>query len=251
MIINHLFAIALLPGQADPGNMLSFRRVFENLHIPSGIALIFDMDGVIVESTAIHTRAWEIYLTRHGIDPDGMMARMLGKRNDQIVRHLWGGGLDEAEVVRHGAAKEQLYRDMMEPVFEQHVVGGVREFLAAARRAGAPCALATNAEPKNVDFVLDRAGVRPHLLAIVDGHQVERPKPDPEVFLKAAARLRVDTRNCVIFEDSPGGLSAARASGARVAAVLTTLSEAPLADIAIRDFRDPRLLPWLSSLTPR
>lgn len=237
--------------KASPADMLSFRRVFENLHIPSGIALIFDMDGVLVESTALHTKAWETYLTRHGMNPNGVMAKMLGKRNDDIVRLLWGDGLDAAEVARHGADKEELYREMLSPVFDEHIVGGVREFLAAARRAGAPCALATNAEPRNVDFVLDRAGLRQHMLAIVDGHQVERPKPDPEVFLKAAARLRVDTRNCVIFEDSPGGLTAARASGARVAAVLTTLPEAPEADIAIRDFHDPRLLPWLSSLTPR
>lgn len=231
--------------------MLSFRRVLENLQIPSGIAFLFDMDGVIVESTDLHTRAWEIYLTRHGINPDGVMGRMLGKRNDQIVRIFWGDSLDAAEADRHGADKEQLYREMMEPVFEEHVVGGVREFMAAARRSGVPCALATNAEPKNVDFVLGRAGLRGHLSAIVDGHQVERPKPDPEVFLKAAARLRVDTRNCVVFEDSPGGMSAARAAGARVVALLTTLTEAPLADIAIRDFRDPSLLPWLSRLTPR
>jgi HAD superfamily hydrolase (TIGR01509 family) len=139
----------------------------------------------------------------------------------------------------------------MAPVFEQHLVAGVRDFIPALRAAGAPCALATNAEPKNVEFVLGRAGLLPHMAAIVDGHQVDRPKPDPEVFLKAAARLRVETRNCVVFEDSPGGLAAARASGARVAALLTTLDEAPQADIAIRNFLDPRLLPWLSSLTPR
>jgi len=231
--------------------MLSFRRVFENLQIPTGIALIFDMDGVIVHSTALHTKAWEIYLARHGMNSNGVMAKMLGKRNDDIVRLLWGGGLAPAEVARHGADKEELYRQLLSPVFDEHIVGGVREFLAAASRAGVPCALATNAEPANVDFVLDRAGLRQRMLAIVDGHQVLRPKPDPEVFLKAAARLRVDTRNCVIFEDSPGGLAAARASGAHVAAVLTTLSEAPQADIAVRDFHDPRLLPWLSSLTPR
>jgi HAD superfamily hydrolase (TIGR01509 family) len=225
--------------------------VFENLQIPTGIALIFDMDGVIVHSTALHTKAWEIYLARHGMNSNGVMAKMLGKRNDDIVRLLWGGGLAPAEVARHGADKEELYRQLLSPVFDEHIVGGVREFLAAASRAGVPCALATNAEPANVDFVLDRAGLRQRMLAIVDGHQVLRPKPDPEVFLKAAARLRVDTRNCVIFEDSPGGLAAARASGAHVAAVLTTLSEAPQADIAVRDFHDPRLLPWLSSLTPR
>jgi HAD superfamily hydrolase (TIGR01509 family) len=225
--------------------------VFQNLQVPPGIAFIFDMDGVVIESTDIHTQAWEIYLTRHGINPDGVMARMLGKRNDQIVHHIWGNHLPPDEVERHGADKEQLYRDMMAPVFDAHIVGGVGAFMAAARQAGIPCALATNAEPGNVEFVLDRTGLRPHLLAIVDGHQVEHPKPHPEVFLTAAARIGADPRNCVIFEDSPGGLQAARAAGARVVAVLTTLSEAPQADLAIQDFLDPRLLPWLSNLTPR
>lgn len=225
--------------------------MFENLQVPPGLAFLFDMDGVIVESTALHTRAWEIYLQRHGMNSDGVMKKMLGKRNDDIVRILWGDTLDAETVARHGADKEQLYREMLEPVFERQIVPGVREFISAARAAGVPCALATNAEPKNVEFVLGRAGLLPHMLAIVDGHQVHRPKPDPEVFLKAAARLRVDTRNCVVFEDSPGGLSAARASGARVAALLTTLDEAPQADIAIRDFQDSRLLPWLSRLTAR
>jgi HAD superfamily hydrolase (TIGR01509 family) len=224
--------------------------VLENLRIASGLALVFDMDGVLIESTAIHTEAWEIYLRRHGIDPTGVMQAMLGKRNDQIVRHLWGDQLSEAENARHGADKETLYREMMTPVFERHVVAGVREFLAAAS-AIAPCAVASNAEPENVDFVLDGLAARPLFRAVVDGHQVTHPKPHPEVFLTAAARLGVAPANCVIFEDSPGGLTAARASGARVVAVLTTLSEAPGADLSIHDFRDPRLLPWLSSLTPR
>lgn len=223
----------------------------ENLRVAPGLAFLFDMDGVLIESTGIHTRAWEQYLARHGIPSAGVMEKMLGKRNDQIVRVLWGPEITEDEVFRHGAEKERLYRELMEPVFEQHVVRGVREFVRAASAAGVPCALATNAEPANVDFVLDRTGLRDCFRAIVDGHQVQRPKPDPEVFLAAAARLGVPPRNCIIFEDSPGGLEAARASGARVVAVLTTLREAPEADLAIRDFLDPSLLPWLSRQTPR
>ncbi len=209
------------------------------------------MDGVLVESTSIHVQAWEIYLRRHGINPAGIMEKMHGKRNDQIVSHIWGNGISPAEAVRHGADKEQLYRDMMAPVFEQQIVGGVREFIAAAAAAGVPCAVATNAERLNVDFVLDRLGVRPAFGAIVDGDQINNPKPHPEVFLTAAQRLGVAPANCVIFEDSPGGMAAALASGAHLAALLTTLAEAPVAEIAIADFRDPRLLPWLSSLTPR
>ncbi|MCS7041749.1 MAG: HAD family phosphatase [Bryobacteraceae bacterium] len=223
----------------------------ENLRVAPGLAFLFDMDGVLIESTGMHTRAWEEYLARHGIPSAGVMEKMLGKRNDQIVRVLWGPEITEDEVFRHGAEKERLYRELMEPVFEEHVVKGVREFVLAASAAGVPCALATNAEPANVEFVLGRTGLRDCFRAIVDGHQVQRPKPDPEVFLTAAARLGVPPHNCIIFEDSPGGLEAARASGGRVVAVLTTLREAPAADLAVRDFLDPSLLPWLSHQTAR
>jgi len=231
--------------------MVSWRRMQNTLAVAPGLALLFDMDGVLIESTAIHTKAWEEYLARHGIPSAGVMEKMLGKRNDQIVRVLWGPEITEDEVYRHGADKERLYREMMGPVFEQHVVPGVAEFVREARRQGVPCALATNAEPANVDFVLDRTGLRECFQTIVDGHQAHRPKPDPEVYLTAAERLGVAPHNCVIFEDSPGGLQAARAAGGRVVAVLTTLKEAPEAELAIRDFHDPLLMPWISRQTPR
>jgi beta-phosphoglucomutase len=113
-----------------------------------------------------------------------------------------------------------------------------------------PLALGTNAEPLNVDFVLRRAGLDGYFQAIVDGHQVSRPKPDPEVYLEAARRLGVPPADCIVFEDSPGGMAAARAAGARLVALLTTLDEAPAADIAVPDFTSPLLSQWLSGQSP-
>ena len=118
----------------------------------------------------------------------------------------------------------------------------------AVIRGDFPHELATNAEPENVDFILGGAGLLDCFQALVDGHQVSRPKPDPEVFLTAAQRLGVDPTHCVVFEDSPGGMQAARAAGARVVGLLTTLQEAPLADLSIPNFLDPGLLPWLQGL---
>jgi HAD superfamily hydrolase (TIGR01509 family) len=230
--------------------MLSFRRVFDDLSIHAGLAVIFDMDGVLIRSTELHTRAWESYLARHGIAADGVLEKMLGKRNDQIVSLLFGEDLPAEAAAAHGAAKERLYRELMAPVLAEHIVEGAPAFIRALHARRTPLALATNAEPLNVDFVLDGAGLRSCFSALVDGHQVARPKPDPEVFLAAAARLRHDIRNCIIFEDSPGGMQAARAAGARVVGLLTTLEEAPLADLAIRDFLDPRLKPWLAAQKP-
>jgi len=208
------------------------------------------MDGVLVDSTETHTRAWDLYLAKLGIRDDDLMNRMLGKRNDDIVRALLGDNLLEDEVHRHGAEKERLYRELMDPVFDQHVVGGVREFVTRASKNGIPLGLATNAEPPNVEFALRRTGLNGSFRSIVDGHQVANPKPFPDIYLETAARLGAAPANCIVFEDSPGGMKAALAAGARLVAVLTTMDEAPDAELAIPDFNDERLLPWLKSQTP-
>jgi beta-phosphoglucomutase len=230
--------------------MLSSRFVIENLTLSPGLALIFDMDGVVLHSTDLHMKAWVEYLERNGVEDTSVIHRMLGKRNDQIVHEIFGRDLPEAEVVEHGAAKERLYRELMTPVLEESYVAGVREFLRAAHAQAIPLALATNAEPLNVDFVLDHAGLRPLFSAIVDGSQVTHAKPHPEVFLTAAARIGVAPRNCVIFEDSPGGIQAALSAGGRVVGLLTTEKDYPQAALTIPDFTDGRLLPWLAGQKP-
>lgn len=225
--------------------------MFEELSLARGLALIFDMDGVLLHSTELHTRAWVTYLARHGIEDTSVIYRMLGKRNDQIVYDVFGKDLSEEVMLEHGAAKERLYRELMAPALEQHYVPGVRELLHAAHQQGIPLALATNAEPLNVDFVLDGSNLKPLFTVIVDGHQVVNAKPDPEIFLTAAARLGVEPRNCIIFEDSPGGVQAALSSGGRVVALLTTEREYRQAALAIADFTDPRLVSWLAAQRPR
>ena len=230
--------------------MLSSRFVFKKLEFSPKLALIFDMDGVVLHSTDLHMKAWVLYLERNGVKDTSVIYRMLGKRNDQIVHDIFGPHLPEAEVIEHGAAKERLYRELMTPVLEESYVAGVREFLQAAHEEGIPLALATNAEPLNVDFVLDHAGLRPMFSAIVDGSQVTHAKPHPEVFLTAAAQIGIEPHNCVIFEDSPGGIQAALSAGGRVVGLLTTEKEYPQAALTMTDFTDARLLPWLAQQKP-
>src|SRR4051794_19881684 len=122
--------------------------------MPDVRALIFDMDGVIVDSNPWHRTAWQEYMRRQGVEmTDAMQARMYGKRNDELIRDFFGSDLDDAGVFAHGAAKEELYRDLMKNRIERSLVPGIREFLARHARRG--MAVATNAEPGNVDFVLD------------------------------------------------------------------------------------------------
>jgi beta-phosphoglucomutase family hydrolase len=207
-------------------------------------AFIFDMDGVIVDSNPLHRVAWEEYNRRHGIKTtEEMHRRMYGKRNDQIVRDFFGEGLSDEEVFAHGARKEALYREMLSPRLQAALVPGLQAFLARHRKV--PAAVATNAEPANVDFVLGNAGLREYFAAIVDGHQVANPKPHPEVYLRAAELLGVAPEYCVVFEDSYAGVQAGLAAGMRVVGVSTTHPDLPGVSLLIRNFDDPRLESWL------
>lgn len=208
-------------------------------------ALILDMDGVLIDSNPLHTQAWLNYLSQYDLAADSIMERMHGKRNDQIVRDLFGSSLTSQEVFDHGARKEALYRELMRPHLQQHLVSGLAPFLDRYRRY--PLGVASNAEPANIDFVLDEGGLRQYFSTVVDGHQVEHPKPHPAVYLLAAERLGVPPSQCIIFEDSETGIQAAKAAGARVVAVRTTDAPLPPTDFSIRDFTDPRLDEWLGS----
>lgn len=220
----------------------------QKLHLPPGLGLIFDLDGVIIDSMPFHRRAWQRYLQVTGIGTRESLDFMHGQRNEEIVRGLLGPEADMETVIAHGAAKEKMYRDMLRERLNENLVPGIANWLAHV--SGAPIALATNAERANVDFVLDGGGLRPYFEAIVDGSQVERPKPAPDVYLRAAELLKIPPRNCIVFEDSPVGVAAALAAGMRVVGVLT---HAPALDgvrFSIADFLDARLDSWLTAQSP-
>jgi HAD superfamily hydrolase (TIGR01509 family) len=208
------------------------------------------MDGVLIDSTASHTEAWRRYLTDHGIGIEDIGGRMLGKHNHEIVREFFAGhDLTAAEVARHGLDKERLYRDIILPVFESRLVAGAVAFVR--RHAGIPMAVASNAEAANVDFVLENAGIRDRFAFVVNGHDVKRPKPFPDIFLRAAELLQSDPADCIVFEDSDTGVTAARAAGMRVVGLLTTLDRFDNVELAIKSFEDPRLERWLMPLLSR
>jgi beta-phosphoglucomutase len=224
---------------------LNFR---EKLHLTPGLGLIFDLDGVIVDSMPFHRRAWQRYLELTGIGTRESLDFMHGQRNEEIVRGLLGPEAAIETVMAHGAAKEQMYRDMLRERLNEHLVPGIGEWLAHV--SGAPIALATNAERANVDFVLDGAGLRPCFEAIVDGSQVERPKPAPDVYLRAAELLTIPPRDCIVFEDSPVGVAAAVTAGMRVVGVLTHAPALKDVRFSVANFLDARLDSWLSAQSP-
>jgi beta-phosphoglucomutase len=209
------------------------------------LALILDMDGVIVNSNPVHREAWALYIRQFGVDAgDASPEWWYGRRNDEIVRDFFGSHLSAEEVRAHGAAKEQLYRKIIGPRLNDALVPGVREFLE--RHRGQPIGLATNAGPANVEFLLDGARLGAYFRAVVDGHQVKNPKPAPDIYLRAASLLGAEPQNCVVFEDSLPGIQAARAAGMALVGVKTTHAEFADVDLAIENFNSPELEPWLA-----
>lgn len=210
-----------------------------------GLAFIFDMDGVVLDSNPLHNESWRIYLEKNSIVAEDIEARMLGKRNDEIVRDFFGGDLTPEQIFQHGAAKEQLYRELMAPHKDQKLTPGLLQFLEKHRDV--PKAIASNAEPLNVSFVLGLPELAAAFPIAVDGHQVKHPKPSPDIYLEAARRLTVTPGACIVFEDSNTGVQAARAAGMRVVGLATNGHPLPGVDLLIRDFLDPQLESWLSA----
>ena len=208
--------------------------------------MIFDLDGVLIHSMPMHLLAWRRYLESFGMSSGELEHLMHGKRNPELIRELFGPDLADDVVFEHGAAKERLFRQLLlEAGAAAYRVPGLMEFLERYKQI--PKAIGSNAEPANIDFVLDQFGLRPYFQAIVDGQQVERPKPFPDIYLKAAAQLNFPPRDCVVFEDSPTGVEAARAAGMRVVAVETTPTEFTGVDLTVKDFLDPKLDAWLQA----
>ena len=212
--------------------------------LAEGLALIFDMDGVIVDSNPVHREAWVAFNRRYGLETTpAMLERMYGKRNDEIIRDYFGASLGPEEVAARSRAKEELYREMAGSRIEQMLVPGLRAFLDRYRTA--PMAVASNAEPENVAFVLDRAGLRPYFRVAVDGRQAIRPKPHPDIYLRAATLLKVAPANCIVIEDSPTGVAAAKAAGMKVIGLHTTYVNLHGVDLNADNFKSGDLTSWL------
>lgn len=211
--------------------------------------MIFDLDGVLVHSMPLHTEAWRQYLEQLGLHVEDVERQMHGKRNSELVRQWIGDHLTEELILGHGQAKERLWRElMMQSEMDDYRIPGLVDFLE--RHHDIPKAIGSNAEIENIEFVLDRFGLRKYFPVVVNGYQVERPKPFPDIYLKCAELLGSDPVHSVVFEDSPTGIEAARAAGMRLVAVETTPTVFPPVDLQIRDFTDPRLEDWLQRTFP-
>ena len=175
--------------------------------------VIFDLDGLLVDSEPVQLRAWQEYLAGHGHTlSDELLARMYGRRlidaSAAVVEHL-NLEIDAASVA---GERDALFLAMVPGAIV--AMPGATGLLLALHDRGVPLALATSGHRRYVDLVLDTAEV-PRVFAVeVNGEMVEHGKPAPDTFLIAAELLEVPPNACLVLEDSPNGVRAAKASGA-------------------------------------
>lgn len=175
-------------------------------------AIIFDMDGTLVDNMRFHHRAWLEWAQSEGVQRGSdaqFIAQTHGTVRDIMLRLY--PEKPESERRAMGERKEAYYREMYRP--HLRLIPGLDEFLRAAQERSVPMAVATAGEQSNIDFTLDGTGSRPYFAAVIGSADVEHGKPHPEVFLKAAQKLGVAPRECLVFEDSTVGAEAARRAG--------------------------------------
>jgi len=190
-------------------------------------ALIFDMDGTMIDSMGHHRQSWIAFARHHGLamDIDELMRRTTGRTGAECMDELFGRPVprDEAwALVQH---KERLYRELFAPEFRE--VAGFRAFAAHAAGRGLRLGVGTAGDAANIAFAMQHLELAAPPHAIVGGDEGLPGKPEPAIFLEVARRLGVEPAHCIVFEDAPLGIEAARRAGMRSIGV--SRSEAGLA----------------------
>jgi beta-phosphoglucomutase len=173
--------------------------------------VIFDMDGVIVDSHAAHIRTWKMLLLSLGkpvTDADLNFVRQ-GRKRQEILRFFLGE-LPDDQVQAHCHVKDALFRNEMEGI---KMLPGIPELLEELKRAGVPIALASCGGRVRVHQLLSRLRLRDYFTAVVTGDEVTLGKPAPEIFYKAARQMQVHPAESIVFEDSVSGVQGAKAAG--------------------------------------
>jgi beta-phosphoglucomutase-like phosphatase (HAD superfamily) len=192
-------------------------------------ALIFDMDGTMIDSMPWHAQSWIAFTQRHGltIEVDDLMRRTTGRTGLECMRELFQRDIDETEARTLVQEKEDLYRAIYAPVFAE--VAGFSAFSQQALARGLKVGVGTAGDRHNIAFAFShlKLPTAPHV--VVGGDEGLPGKPEPAIFLEAARRMNTPAAACIVFEDAPYGIEAARRAGMRAVAVCTSHTAAQLA----------------------
>ncbi len=206
------------------------------------------MNGTMIDDMRYHEKAWYDILVgdlKAPLTQLQVKEQLYGKNEELFDRVFGPGTFDLAEVDVIAKRKEARYREDFLPHLA--LIDGLGLFLQRSGKAGIKMAIGTAAIRPNVDFVLDNLSLRPYFPVIIGPEDVSVSKPDPEVFLKAAAGLGLPPETCVVFEDSPKGIEAARRAGMKAVAITSYHAVAELENenvlYNVNDYSDPVLNP--------
>lgn len=192
-------------------------------------AVIFDMDGVIVDTNPFHKETINQFCTKYGfrLTDKELRTKIYGRTNREWITNLFGT-LTEEQLQAYAFEKEQLFRDE----YAAHIkpVEGLLTFLDMLEQNNIPRSIATSAPRANVDFVLKGTGIGKYFDVILDESMVTHGKPHPEIYIKSAQALGLPNNQCIVIEDSLSGILAGKASGANVIGITTTHTKEEMRD---------------------
>jgi beta-phosphoglucomutase len=186
-------------------------------------AAIFDMDGTLIDNTPYHFKSWQALFKKYGkgeLSRETYYTEISGVPVMETIRRIFGSDHDEVGLKELLREKEEFYRKEYAPYLV--AINGLENLLTELKNAGVKMAMATSATVEDIDFILNKIPIREDFDMIVNSAMVSKPKPDPQIFLKAAEKLNMDPSKCIVFEDSLAGVRAANSAGMKVVAITTS-----------------------------
>ncbi|MDX1628797.1 MAG: HAD family phosphatase [Fulvivirga sp.] len=198
--------------------------MIDNIDLSKIKGVIFDMDGTMVDNMMVHHRAWQNQLKKMGLSLSLEQVRQeIHGINEEILARLFGDELSNEQIKHYAGEKEAEYRRIFKP--ELKLIGGLEDYITSLKARGVKLAIGSAAPSENVDFVLDNLNLRHLFEVIMHAGDVQKGKPDPEIYQLIMNKLALKPQQCVIFEDSPTGAEAAVRSGAHTVVITTTHSQ--------------------------
>jgi beta-phosphoglucomutase family hydrolase len=182
-------------------------------------AFLFDLDGTLIDTMPWHFKTWQMLVTEMGgpLQGDALMNELYGNGAELMNRLIPGRTFTEEEAKKIVDAKEERYRRLYGKQIT--VLEGAREFLEEAQKQNIPMGIGTASNQANIDFALDQLHLHAYFNAIVGADDVELSKPHPETWLKLAEALNTPSQHCIVFEDAPKGVEAAKKAGMKAIAI--------------------------------
>ena len=186
------------------------------------IGFVFDWDGVVVDSSNLHEKSWNILAKEINLPlPDAHFKKGFGKRNSVIIPEILGWSQEKAKIEQWGKRKEEIYRELGEKSGIQ-IIDGIHDFLKEMKLNNISAVIGTSTDRENIELAFGQLGIENFFLDAICAEDVSQGKPHPEVFLKGADLLGLPPEQCVVFEDSLHGIEAATRGGMKAVAITTS-----------------------------